>query len=322
MSTDGPGGVAIEVEGLTKRYGPTTVVDDLTFTVRPGRVTGFLGPNGSGKSTTMRMLLGLAEPTRGRATIDGRRYRDLDTPIRTVGALLEANAFHPGRSGRNHLRVLCDAAGLPASRVDAVLGTVELSAAADKKVGNYSLGMRQRLGVAGALLGDPPLLVLDEPANGLDPQGIHTMRDLLRSYAGEGRTVLVSSHLLAEMELLADDLVVIAGGRLVASSSLAELQQAEIVVRTPSTEILAAALRSSDPDVVVEEGGGASDRLLVRGMSIDAVGETAHGAGVVLHELATHVGSLEERFLAWTSTTPTGTASTGTTMTDGSSEPA
>ncbi|MCD9622850.1 ABC transporter ATP-binding protein [Rhabdothermincola salaria] len=301
----GAAGVAIEVENLTKRYGDASVVDDLTFSVRPGRVTGFLGPNGAGKSTAMRMILGLAAPTRGRATIGGRRYADLDAPVRTVGALLEANAFHPGRSGRNHLRVLCDAAGLPASRVHEVLETVELTAAADKRVGAYSLGMRQRLGVAGALLGDPAVLVLDEPANGLDPQGIHTMRDLLRGYADRGRTVLVSSHLLAEMELLADDLVVIAAGRLVASASLAELQHAEIVVRTPSTEILAAALRRVGPDVMVEETLEASDRLLVRGLSIDAVGECAHRCGVVLHELSTHVGSLEERFLAWTTTTPT-----------------
>lgn len=305
MIEDQHEGVAIDVEGLTKRYADTCVVDDLTFSVRPGRVTGFLGPNGAGKSTAMRMVLGLAAPTEGRATIGGRRYADLEDPVRTVGALLEANAFHPGRSGRNHLRVLSDAAGLPASRVDHVLETVELSAAADKRVGTYSLGMRQRLGVAGAMLGDPPVLVLDEPANGLDPQGIHTMRDLLRGYAARGRTVLVSSHLLAEMELLADDLVVIAAGRLVASASLAELQQAEIVVRTPTIEALAAALRESGTDVVVEETAGVSDRLLVRGMSIDAVGECAFQARVLLHELSTHVGSLEERFLAWTTTTPT-----------------
>ncbi|HSP03158.1 MAG TPA: ABC transporter ATP-binding protein [Acidimicrobiales bacterium] len=298
-------GVAIEVEGLTKRYGDATVVDDLTFSVRPGRVTGFLGPNGAGKSTTMQMVLGLAAPTDGRATIGGRRYADLDDPVRTVGALLEADAFHPGRTGRNHLRVLSDAAGIPGTRVDEVLETVELTAAADKRVGAYSLGMRQRLGVAGALLGDPPVLVLDEPANGLDPQGIHTMRDLLRGCAERGSTVLVSSHLLAEMELLADDLVVIAAGRLVAHSSLADLQQTEIVVRTPSADVLAAALRRCGPSVEVTQPPGDPDRLLVRGLSIDAVGGCAFEAGVVLHELSTHAGSLEERFLAWTSTPAT-----------------
>jgi ABC-2 type transport system ATP-binding protein len=297
-------GVAIEVEDLTKRYGDATVVDHLTFSVRPGRVTGFLGPNGAGKSTTMQMVLGLARPTEGQATIGGRCYADLDDPVRTVGALLEANAFHPGRSGRNHLRVLTDAAGLPASRVDEVLEMVELSAAADKRVSAYSLGMRQRLGVAGAMLGDPPVLVLDEPANGLDPQGIHTMRDLLRGCAERGQTVLLSSHLLAEMELLADDLVVIAGGRLVVSSSLADLRQTETLVRTPSPEVLAAALRDSGTEVVVEEAAGAPDTLVVRGMSTDAVGECAFQAGVLLRELSTHVGSLEERFLAWTSTSP------------------
>ena len=300
MSRELHEGVAIEVEGLTKRYGDATVVDDLTFSVRPGRVTGFLGPNGAGKSTTMQMLVGLAAPTEGSATIGGRRYADLDDPVRTVGALLEADAFHPGRSGRNHLRTLSDAAGIDAERVDDVLETVELADAADKRVGAYSLGMRQRLGVAGAMLGDPPVLVLDEPANGLDPQGIHTMRDLLRGCAERGSTVLVSSHLLAEMELLADDLVVIAAGRLVAHSSLAALQQTEIVVRTPSAAILAAALRESGAEVEVTTAADDPDRLLVHGMSIDAVGGCAFQAGVVLHELSMRAGSLEERFLAWT----------------------
>ena len=306
MTEDQCEGVAIEVEGLTKRYGDATVVDDLTFSVRPGRVTGFLGPNGAGKSTTMQMLLGLATPTEGRATIGDRTYADLDDPVRTVGALLEANAFHPGRSGRNHLSVLTDAAGLAESRVDDVLEMVELSSAADKRVGAYSLGMRQRLGVAGAMLGDPPVLVLDEPANGLDPQGIHTMRDLLRGCARRGRTVLVSSHLLGEMELLADDLVVIAGGRLVTSSSLAELQQAETLVRTPTRDALATALRRGQgDDVIVDSPADAPDTLIVRGMPIDRIGACAFQAGVMLHELSTHVGSLEERFLAWTSNPPT-----------------
>ena len=188
--------VAVEIEHLTKRDGATTVLDDLSFTVEPGRVTGFLGPNGAGKSTTMKILLDLASADAGRATIGGRRYRDLDDPAGTVGVMVEANAFHPGRSGRNHLRVLADTAGIGPERVDEILDTVELAEAADRPAGAYSLGMRQRLGLAAALLGDPRVLILDEPANGLDPQGVHALRDLLRARAAAGDTVLVSSHLL------------------------------------------------------------------------------------------------------------------------------
>ncbi|HSL57068.1 MAG TPA: ATP-binding cassette domain-containing protein [Acidimicrobiales bacterium] len=291
-----PPGAALEVQHLTKRYGDRTVVHDLTFTARPGRVTGFLGPNGSGKSTTMKVLLDLASADGGRATIGGVRYRDLDDPAGTVGALLEANAFHPGRSGRNHLRVLADALGLPLERVDEVLTLVELDDAADRQVGAYSLGMRQRLGFASALLGDPPVLVLDEPANGLDPQGIRTMRDLLRARAARGHTVFVSSHLLGEVEHLADDVVVVHQGRLITSGSLAELQQAATLVRSPSVSTLRTALEA-DGAIVSAEG---DDTLIVRGLAIDQIGERAHRAGVVLHELANHTGSLEERFLDWT----------------------
>ena len=199
----------VAVEHVTKRYGDRTVVDDLSFTVPPGRVTGFLGPNGSGKSTTMKIMLDLATANHGAATIGGQRYRHLPDPARTVGAMIESDAFHPGRSGRNHLRILADATGIAHARVDEMLEQVGLSDAADRKAGAYSLGMRQRLGLAAALMGEPPVLILDEPGNGLDPQGIRTLRDLLRSHAAHGGTVFVSSHLLSEVEHLADDFIVI-----------------------------------------------------------------------------------------------------------------
>jgi ABC-2 type transport system ATP-binding protein len=271
-------GFTLEVEHLTKRYGDSTVVDDLSFVARPGRVTGFLGPNGSGKSTTMKIMLDLASAEGGRATIGGQRYRDLDDPAATVGALLESNAFHPGRSGRNHLRVLADADGVEGGRVDEVLELVNLGAAADRRVGGYSLGMRQRLGFAAALLGDPPVLVLDEPANGLDPQGIHEMRDLLRSRAAEGHTVLVSSHLLAEVELLADDVIVIHRGRLVTSGSLQELQEEATLVRAVSTAELERVLEASG--AIVESAG--DNTLVVRGLSIDDIGERAFAANATM----------------------------------------
>ncbi|NGO06658.1 ABC transporter ATP-binding protein [Streptomyces sp. HC44] len=204
----------IEIRGLTKTFGPIHAVDDVSFTAPAGQVTGFLGPNGAGKTTTLRMLLGLERPTGGTAVIGGRAYRELASPRRTVGAVLEASGLHPGRRGRTHLELLARAAGLPRQRVDEVLETVGLGAAADRRAGGYSLGMRQRLAVAGALLGDPEVLVLDEPTNGLDPAGVRWLRDLLRQLAGEGRTVLVSSHLLAEVTQYADRVVIIAGGRL------------------------------------------------------------------------------------------------------------
>jgi ABC-2 type transport system ATP-binding protein len=213
----------IEVSGLSKRYGPVQAVDKLSFTVQPGSVTGFLGPNGSGKSTTMRMILGLDRPDAGRATISGRAYHNLAWPLREVGAQLEARAFHPARSARSHLRVLAAAGNIPDSRVDEVLGTVGLSDAARRRAGKFSLGMSQRLGIASALLGDPGVLVLDEPVNGLDPHGIRWIRTLLRSLSAEGRAVLVSSHLISEIALIADHLIIIGGGRLLADTTVTDL---------------------------------------------------------------------------------------------------
>ncbi len=294
MSGGGPAGIV--VEQVTKAYGDRTVVDDLSFEARPGRVTGFLGPNGSGKSTTMKIMLDLAAADQGSVTVAGARYRDLPDPTAVVGALLEANAFHPGRSGRNHLRILADAAGVGHDRVDEILGQVGLDDAAGRRVGAYSLGMRQRLGFAAAMLCDPPVLVLDEPANGLDPMGIHEMREVLRSRAADGCTVLVSSHLLGEVELLADDLVVVNRGRLVARGALAELREEATWVRSPAIDELSP---------VVEAAGGVVERdadgLVVRGLPIEDVGQLACDAGIALHELTSHAGSLEERFLRWTS---------------------
>jgi ABC-2 type transport system ATP-binding protein len=297
--TTGQGRIAHElrIDHVTKRYGSETVVDDLSFTVAPGRVTGFLGPNGAGKSTTMKILLDLASADEGTATIGGSRYRDLADPLRSVGVLIEANAFHPGRSGRNHLRILADGAGIPSARAEDMLELVGLADAADRRVGAYSLGMRQRLGLAAALLGDPPVLVLDEPANGLDPQGIRELRELLRSRTAEGDTVFVSSHLLAELEHLADDVVVINRGKLVASGPLRELQQAASLVRTRA----AGSLRP-----ILEAAGGVvetsrPDTLIVRGLPIEEIGEQAFQAGMPLHELSQHAGSLEELFMNWTS---------------------
>ena len=286
----------IAVENLTKRYGDRAVVSDLSFVARPGRVTGFLGPNGSGKSTTMKVMLDLAAADGGQVRIGGRRYRDLADPSATVGALLESNAFHPGRSGRNHLRILADADGIDRDRVDEVLDLVDLGDAADRRVGAYSLGMRQRLGFAGALLGDPPVLILDEPANGLDPKGIHEMRDLLRTRAAKGHTVLVSSHLLAEVEMLADDVVIVNRGRLITSGPLHELHEAATLVRASATEPLRQLLELDD--AVVEPQG---DSLIVRGVAMEEIGQRAFDAGIVVHELSSHAGSLEERFLKWTS---------------------
>lgn len=289
--------LTIEVDDLTKAYGGRTVVDGLSFTVRPGRVTGFLGPNGSGKSTTMKVLLGLAAADAGRATIGGRAYRDLPDPAGTVGAVLEPDAFHPGRSGRDHLLVCCAAAGVPRQRVDEVLELVGLDAgAADRRVGTYSLGMKQRLSLAVALLGDPRVLVLDEPANGLDPRGIRSLRDVLRARAAAGGTVLVSSHLLSEVEHLADDVVVITGGRLVVGGPLRELQRETILVRSPAAPHLAQVLVADG--AFVEQRLG--DALGVSGLSIERIGELAFEAGAVLHELSVRPGSLEELFLELT----------------------
>lgn len=286
----------LDIDHLTKAYGGTPAVTDLTFTVEPGRVTGFLGPNGAGKSTTMKVLLDLASADAGTATIGGRRYRDLDDPAGTVGVILEPDAFHPARTGRNHLRVVCDGAGFPHARVDEVLGLVGLADAADRRAGGYSMGMRQRLGLAAALLGEPDVLVLDEPANGLDPQGMRWLRDLLRWLADEGRTVFVSSHLLAEMEQLADEVVVINRGRLVTTGRVAELRQSGTVVRSPDLSRLADALEQAGAEVVRRP----DDSLVVHGVETAEVGDTAHRLGVPLHELSDQVGSLEELFLGLT----------------------
>ncbi|MDH5373161.1 MAG: ATP-binding cassette domain-containing protein, partial [Acidimicrobiia bacterium] len=258
----------LTIDHVTKEYGGTAVVEDLSFEVQPGRVTGFLGPNGAGKSTTMKILLGLASATAGSATIGGIAYRDLPNPSGIVGTSIEANAFHPGRSGRNHLRILADATDTPVERVDEVLELVELSQAANRHAGAYSLGMKQRLGLAAALLCDPPVLVLDEPGNGLDPQGIRTLRNLLRARAADGHTVFVSSHLLGEVEQLADDVVVVNKGRLVTKGSLAEMRQSASLVRTSSSDVLRAELERAGGVVETPQ----PDTLVVRGLSLDQIG--------------------------------------------------
>jgi ABC-2 type transport system ATP-binding protein len=290
----------IVVDRLTKQYRKVRAVDGLSFTVRPGRVTGFLGPNGAGKTTTLRMILNLVAPTAGRATIGGRRYADLAQPIRHVGAVLEASSAHKGRTGRNHLRVICASAGLPMNRADEVLSLVGLTPAAKRKFKGYSLGMRQRLGIAAAMLGDPRVLVLDEPANGLDPEGIRWMRDLLKMLAGEGRTVLVSSHLLSEMQLLADDVVIIAGGRLVTQGPMATIvdgtaQAAQVRVRTPEPDKLIDALGYHAAVQRTEDGA-----LLVGGVTAPEIGAAALRASVELHELVAERPDLERVFLELT----------------------
>jgi ABC-2 type transport system ATP-binding protein len=289
----------IVVSGLTKQYKRVRAVDNLSFVVQPGRVTGFLGPNGAGKTTTLRMLLNLVAPTAGTATIGGQRYADLHEPLRTVGAVLEASSAHKGRSGRNHLRVIAASAGFPVSRVDQVLELVGLTPAAKRKFKGYSLGMRQRLGIAAALLGDPRVLVLDEPANGLDPEGIRWMRDLLKGLAREGRTILVSSHLLSEMQILADDIVIIAAGRLVRQGSVGEVVDSmtlgsRVRVRTPDAEKLIGALGG----VPVESGDNGS--LIFNGVDAPTIGAAALSAGVVLHELVAERPDLERVFLELT----------------------
>ncbi len=293
MATEGH---RIDVAGLTKRFGTLTALDDLSFSVRPGVVTGFLGPNGSGKTTTLRCLLGLVAPDRGTATIDGRPYRDLDHPLRAVGAALEASSFHPGRSARAHLQVLALAAGVDPTRCDELLAMVGLSEVAGRRVSGFSLGMRQRLALAQALLGDPPVLLLDEPANGLDPAGIAWLRGFLRTLAAEGRTVLVSSHVLAEVQQTVDDVVVITRGRLVRQGHLADLEAGTgtVLVRTPEPERLRAALAS----YAVQETG--RDGIRVTGATTDAVGHLAHEHGVELHELTAEPAGLERLFLELT----------------------
>jgi ABC-2 type transport system ATP-binding protein len=290
----------VVAESLTKRFGSLTAVDDLSFSLEPGTVTGFLGPNGAGKTTTLRMLLGLAAPTKGRALVFGQPYASLERPALRVGAVLEATDFHPGRSGRNHLLTLTRATGLPDSRVDEVLRIVELDDAARRRVKGYSLGMRQRLGLASALLGDPELLVLDEPANGLDPEGVRWLRDFLRAYAAGGRTVLVSSHVLAEVAQTVDRVLIVNRGRLVTESKLDELTArlgGSVRVRSPQAPALREALVREG--LVVTAGGDGA--LLVDGTTSDRVGELAAAGGIVLHELASQSTSLEQVFLELTS---------------------
>jgi ABC-2 type transport system ATP-binding protein len=288
----------IEVLDLTKRYRNATAVNGLSFRVADGRVTAFLGPNGAGKTTTLRVLLGLVRPTSGRATIDAKQYRDLDDPARHVGAVLEASNYHPKRSGRSHLRVLCTAAGLPWSRADELLEFVGIGDAAGRAVGGYSLGMRQRLSVAAALLGDPQLLVLDEPANGLDPEGIRWLRDFLRGFVGDGGTAFISSHVLAEVQQVADDVVIIHRGKLVAHENVDALTAraaGATRVRSPEAERLQKA--------IVADGGEARVEADALTTTVPArrVGEIAAAQGVVLHELRTESAALEDVFLELTS---------------------
>jgi len=289
----------IEVTGLTKTFGSTTAVDDVTFTVRPGIVTGFLGPNGAGKSTTMRMILGLDRPTSGSALIGGKPYRNLTRPLQTVGALLDAKWVHPNRSARAHLKWMAASNGLPTSRVDEVLRQVGLTEVAGKRAGGFSLGMSQRLGLAAALLGDPQVLLFDEPVNGLDPEGIMWIRRFMHALAAEGRTVLVSSHLLSEMAQTADHLIVIGRGRLIADTSVKDFvdraSESVVVVRSPSADELRAALTERGYTVREEDGA-----LLVAGVGIAEVGELAASRSLVLHELSGRNASLEDAFLKLT----------------------
>jgi ABC-2 type transport system ATP-binding protein len=289
----------IVATGLTKVFGDIKAVDALSFTVEPGSVTGFLGPNGAGKTTTLRMILGLAAPTSGTGTIGGVTYAHLPSPGRTVGAVLEATSFHPGRSARNHLRVFCAAAGLPDRRADEVLALVGLDQSAKYAVRGFSLGMRQRLGLATALLGDPKVLLLDEPANGLDPEGIVWLRGLLRHFADvEGRTILISSHVLSEVEQTVDRVVIIARGRLIHEGKLADLEGASagVVVRTPTPDQLQAALAPLNVKVTPRPDGS----VAVVGAALDAVGHAAWEAHVEVHELRAGSTSLEETFLRLT----------------------
>jgi len=289
---------AIEVKGLRKTFGAVKAVDDLTFTVPAGTITGFLGPNGAGKTTTLRCLLGLVGPTGGTATIGGVPYADLPRPATTVGAMLEASSFHPARSGRNHLRVYCTVNGFPDRRADEVLALVGLSRAGGQKVRGYSMGMRQRLGLAAALLGDPKVLILDEPANGLDPEGIAWLRGFLRSMADEGRTILVSSHVLSEVEQTVDNVVIINRGTLVRQGTIAELADSagqSVLVRGPDLDPLVAAL----PETANAER--VDGTLRITGLTTDEVGHLAFTARVELHELTARTSDLEQIFFALTS---------------------
>ena len=290
----------IQVRNLTKRFGAKTAVDDLSFDVQPGVVTGFLGPNGAGKSTTFRAIVGLVRPDAGTVTINGARYHDLPAPMREVGALLEAKAYHPGRKARDHLLALAEASRIPRRRVDEVLGLVGLADVARRKAGTFSLGMAQRLGIAAALLGDPPVLLFDEPVNGLDPEGIVWVRTLMQSLAAEGRTVFVSSHLMSEMALTASHVIVVGRGRLIADSSIEDLVRASsgsrARLRSPATASLVPHLRAAGATVEPGEDGA----IIVSGLELAAVGDIAFQAGAPVHELTRIEASLEEAFMELT----------------------
>jgi len=290
--------MSIVVDGITKRYGTKTVVDDLSFEVLPGRVTGFLGPNGAGKSTTMRLIVGLDRPDAGRVTVDGQTFRDIQYPARVVGTLLEARAVHPARKARDHLRMLAAASRVTDQRVDEVMEMTGITSAADRRVGGFSLGMHQRLGLASAILGDPAYMMLDEPTNGLDPEGIRWVREFLRALADQGRAVLVSSHLLAELALFVDHLVVIGKGRLIASSSVEELtadRPHEVFVQSPRLADLRVALEERGVTVAADDHG-----LRLTGTTAPAVGDLAALLGIPLHGLREDAGTLEEAFLEMT----------------------
>ena len=290
----------IVAEGLTKRYGDKTAVDGIDFAVQPGKVTGFLGPNGAGKSTTMRMIVGLDRPTAGRVTLDGREYRSMRSPLTEVGILLDAKAVHTGRSARSHLRAMAATHGIPRSRVDEVIEITGLQSVAGKRAGGFSLGMGQRLGIAAALLGDPRTLILDEPVNGLDPEGVRWVRQFVRAQAAEGRTVLLSSHLMSEMSQTADHVIVLGRGRVLADAGIDEIVRAwtrtTVLVRSPRAAELANALAAADVTV----SSGADGVLEVTGLTAAAIGDTAARAGIPLHELTPRSGSLEDAYLALT----------------------
>jgi ABC-2 type transport system ATP-binding protein len=290
----------IQAQSLTKRYGSKTAVDGVDFTVQPGRVTGFLGPNGAGKSTTMRMIVGLDRPTTGSVTVNGKHYRDHTAPLREVGVLLDAKAIHTGRSAYNHLLAMAATSSIPASRVKEVIELTGLESVARKRVGGFSLGMGQRLGIAAALLGDPATLILDEPVNGLDPEGVQWVRQLVRRLAAEGRTILLSSHLMSEMAVTADHLIVLGRGRVIADAPVAELIGAAtrntVRVRTPWSAELAALF--SRPDVSVSRTG--EDLLEIAGVPAAEIGNQAARAGIALHELTPVNASLEEAYMALT----------------------
>lgn len=290
----------IVAEGLTKRYGDKTAVDGVSFTVQSGKVTGFLGPNGAGKSTTMRMIVGLDRPTSGRVTIDGRDYRSLRSPLTEVGILLDAKAVHTGRSARNHLRAMAATHGIPRPRVDDVIEITGLASVAGKRAGKFSLGMGQRLGIAAALLGDPQTLILDEPVNGLDPEGVRWVRQFVRGQAAQGRTVLLSSHLMSEMALTADHVIVLGRGQVLADAAIDDLVRSwtsnTVAVRTPRADDLTRLIAGPDVAVTTGEPG----LLQVAGLSAAAIGDAAAAHGIPLHELTPRAGSLEDAYLALT----------------------